>query len=430
MATDTEYVLVTEYFHPDTASTGQLMTDLAVGLTERGLDVTVYTGQPNYHSGENQRQPTVTTHEGVTVRRIRAPQLRQSSLAKRLINWLVFTGWMFVVLLFDSTDQRREVIFVSNPPFLPPALWVVCHIRGWEYTAIVYDLYPDAAVELGHVGRQGVLHRMWEWLTVRTLRHANHVVSLGPAMKRRICAKGAIDPEKVRIIHNWEDESFIVPRSKEENWFSQEHDLVDRFTILYSGNIAEFHDLETLVRAAAEMDEREVQVMIIGEGDAKRDIVEIAEATDVRGSTVSFLPYQPLEDLPYSLTAGDVSVVAVEEGFEGVQVSCKLYSALASGQPVLVIAQPHDDEAQIVDGFDAGISVEQGDVKGVLDAVEYWRSNPDAVRRQGEHARDAFENHFVKEQSVDAYYSMLTEDMPPGSERDTVSPGVRVSFTT
>ena len=45
-----EYVLVTEYFHPDTASTGQLMTDLAVGLEERGLDMIVLTGQSNYHS--------------------------------------------------------------------------------------------------------------------------------------------------------------------------------------------------------------------------------------------------------------------------------------------------------------------------------------------------------------------------------------------
>ena len=44
--TNKEYVLVTEYFHPDTASTGQLMTDLAVGLQERGLDMTVVTGQP------------------------------------------------------------------------------------------------------------------------------------------------------------------------------------------------------------------------------------------------------------------------------------------------------------------------------------------------------------------------------------------------
>ena len=63
-----------------------------------------------------------------------------------------------------------------------------------------------------------------------------------------------------------------------------------------------------------------------------------------------FLPYQPWEDLPYSLTSADVSVVAVKEGFEGIVVSSKLYTAMAARQPVLVIAQGDDDEARIVEG--------------------------------------------------------------------------------
>jgi len=124
-----EHVLVTEYFHPDTASTGQLMTDLAVGLEECGLDMTVLTGQPNYHSGENEKQPHVSTHEGVQVKRIRAPQVRQSSIPRRLFNWGVFTVWMFVVMLLSRTEKEREVIFVSNPPFLPVAMWLACRIR-------------------------------------------------------------------------------------------------------------------------------------------------------------------------------------------------------------------------------------------------------------------------------------------------------------
>jgi len=125
-----EYVLVTEYFHPDTASTGQLMTDLAVGLQERGLDMTVYTGQPNYHSGENTQQPWISEYNDVLVKRIRAPQLRQSSLSRRLFNWAIFTIWMFGTMLVSQTEKEREIIFVSNPPFLPVAMWLVCRLRG------------------------------------------------------------------------------------------------------------------------------------------------------------------------------------------------------------------------------------------------------------------------------------------------------------
>ena len=406
-----EYVLVTEYFHPDTASTGQLMTDLAVGLEERGLDMTVLTGQPNYHSGENEKQPRVSTHEGVQVKRIRAPQVRQSSIPRRLFNWGIFTVWMFIVMLLGQTEKEREVIFVSNPPFLPVAMWLACRIRGWDYTYIVYDLYPDQPVELDYIPEGSIPHHIWDLLNRRAFLTAKHIVALGPAMKERISRNAGpkFDESKVEIIHNWEDEEFIQPMDKEENWFSEEHGLVDQFTILYSGNIGDFHDLETLVEAVAEFEDEDIGFLIIGEGDNKSNVVSLAEELDIKGDTVEFLPYQPWDDLPYSLTSADVSVVTVKEGFEGICVSSKLYTAMAAGEPVLTIAQPDDDESRIVDQFDAGIHVSQGDVDGIIDAIERWKSTPELVEKQGENAREGFEENFTVDESIDNYYRMLTK---------------------
>jgi len=407
-----EFVLVTEYFHPDTASTGQLLTDLAVGLQDRGLDLTVYTSQPNYHSGDNERQPRVTEHNGVTVKRIRAPQLRQNSFVRRAFNWIVFTVWMLVVLLIDRADREREVLFVSNPPILPAAMWLVCKVRGWGYTYIVYDLYPDFAVETGYFEQGGVVDTVWSALTRAALRGATHVVTLGPVMRDRVVQVGGpgLDDEKVEIIHNWEDESFVEPVHKSDNWFSEEQGLVEEFTVLYSGNIGENHDLETVVRAAQAFDDEPVTFLIIGEGDAKDSTVELAERLGVRGSTVRFLPYQPFEDLPYTLTSGDVSVVTVEEGMEGVCVSSKLYTALAAGEPVLVVSQSRDDEARIVQNHDAGIQVPQGGVEEAVAGIDRWRSNPELVDEHGRNARQAFEQHFTKDRAIEQYYELLIGD--------------------
>lgn len=409
MASAKEYILVTEYFHPDTASTGQLMTDLATGLQERGLDMTVYTGQPNYHSGDLEKQPLKSEHEGVLVKRIRAPQVRQSSLPRRLFNWSVFTLWMAVALLFSRPAKEREVIFVSNPPFLPIAMWLVCRIRGWGYTYIVYDLYPDYLAELEYITKGGVIDRVWGTLQRRAFLAAKHVVALGPRMKERISTNAGptFDAEKVRIIHNWEDPEFIEPMDKSENWFSQEHDLVDPFSILYSGNIGDFHDLETLIEAAAQLREEDTKFLIIGEGDNKETIVSLADELGVKGDSVAFLPYQPWDDLPYSLTSADISVVTVREETEGICVSSKLYTAMAAGTPVLIIAQPSDDEAQIVEQFDAGLQATPGNPDEVVTAIETWMANPELVEVQGENARNAFESHFTKNKSVEKYYEML-----------------------
>jgi glycosyltransferase involved in cell wall biosynthesis len=403
-------VLVTEYFHPDTASTGQLMTDLAVGLADRGLDLSVYTGQPNYHSGDNEKQPRRETHEGVPVRRIGAPQLRQSSLPRRLFNWTVFTLWMVATLARDSAEDR-ELLFVSNPPILPPAMWLLCRLKGWEYTHIVYDLYPQVIAASGHIERGGVVYRGWARLNRHVFGDARRIVALGPVMKERIAeaAGPGFDPDTVRIVHNWADGEFIRPVEKADNPFSEAHGLVDPFTVVYSGNIGANHDLETAVEAARAFEDEPFCLLIIGEGDRKESVVALAEEYGLAGDTVRFLPFQDYEDLPQSLTSGDVSLVAVDEGMRGLCVSSKLYTSLAAGQPVLVVSHPDDDEARIVEAHDAGVQVTQGDVDGMVRAIERWRSDPDLVDRQGRNAREAFETQFRKDQSLDEYYRLLSE---------------------
>ena len=426
MSDSKDVVLVAEYFHPDTASTGQLMTDLAVGLVDRGLDLSVYTGQPNYHSGDNERQPRREIHEGVPVRRIRAPQVRQSSLPRRLFNWTVFTAWMVAVLALDD-QQDRELLLTSNPPFLPSAMWLLCRLKGWEYTFVVYDLYPQVIAASGYVDRDGVVYRAWAAVHERVFGDARAVVALGPVMRDRIAdaAGEDFDADKVEIIHNWADGEFIRPREKSENWFSREHGFDDAFTLVYSGNIGANHDLETAVQAARAFRDEPVRFCIIGEGDKKDGIVDLAESYDLAGDTVTFLPYQDLEDLPYTLTCGDVSLVAVSEGMEGLCVSSKLYTSLAAGQPLLVVSHPEDDEARIVETHDAGRQVAQGDVERMVEVIEEWRSRPELVARQGRNARTAFENHFTKEQSIDEYYRLLSAETEPETPtRQQVAGGV------
>ncbi len=52
----------------------------------------------------------------------------------------------------------------------------------------------------------------------------------------------------------------------------------------------------------------------------------------------AFLPFRPFEQVPHVMMAGDVHIVTVKRGLEGVVVPSKLYSILAAGRPVLAVA--------------------------------------------------------------------------------------------
>lgn len=404
-------LLVTEYFHPDTASSGRLMTDLAVGLHRRGLDVNVYTGQSNYYGSERDQQPRMSVYHGVTVERIAAPQLPPTTLPRRLFNWLLFSSWTFFGLLFKSVEKDCELVFLTNPPFQSVFMWVLCTIRGWDYTYIVHDVYPDHPIELGIIQEGSVIATVWSWLQRRVYADAHHVVTNGSMMRKRIVenCNGALPPTEVTVIHNWEHEDHIELVEKRENWFCRQHGLVEPFVVLYSGNIGLYHEFETIIDAAAELATKNVVFLFIGDGDAKQNAVSYAKAAGVYESTVKFLPYQSRDTLPYSLGAGDVNLISVAEGLEGANLSLKIYTAMAAGKPVLAVASPTDDESLIIDEYDIGEHISHGDVDEVVRTIDKWMSDTSIVEQYGAKARTAHEKNFTCSRAVDEYHTLFTE---------------------
>ena len=61
--------IVSQYFFPDYAATGNLMTDLATGLVKKGFDVKVFSGYPSYW-GIKQKTRSIENYNGVTINRI------------------------------------------------------------------------------------------------------------------------------------------------------------------------------------------------------------------------------------------------------------------------------------------------------------------------------------------------------------------------
>ena len=87
--------------------------------------------------------------------------------------------------------------------------------------------------------------------------------------------------------------------------------------------------------------------MFIGGGAGKRRIDDwVAE----RGLTnVTTLPYQPLENIRYSLSAADVHLVAMGGAMSGIVHPCKVYGALKVHRPVLAMAPEDSHVAEIAD---------------------------------------------------------------------------------
>jgi glycosyltransferase involved in cell wall biosynthesis len=111
--------------------------------------------------------------------------------------------------------------------------------------------------------------------------------------------------------------------------------------------------------------------------------------SSINGSrNVRFLPFRPASEIPHVMVAGDLHVITVKRGLEGVVVPSKLYSTLAAGRPVLVVAPPECDAARIVRESGCGITADPDDPVAVAAAIRELRGDPNRIAEMGLRARE------------------------------------------
>lgn len=403
--------IVSQAFHPDTSANAGVLTELATGLAARGISVDVLAAQPTYTDEDRaSTEPWTERYEGVHVRRLPTTRFdRNRGIAYRMMNELSFFVVAFCYLLGRRVRGAELLLLPTAPTFLPILGWLLQPL-GYQSVPIVMDLYPDMAVELGYLSETGLVYRVWSWLNRRTYPTVTRVVTIGETMETTLRDKYGTECN-VTVIHNWADGDFITPQSKSENPFAETHDLSDELTVLYSGNLGQHHDLESVMKAAIELDGDDVQprphFVFIGEGGKKPKLKEMASEHAL--DTVTFLPYQPVDKLPNSLTAGDVSVVTMEQGVEGLCVSSKFYTALASGTAILAISTSNGEIGTVVERTGCGIRVNPNRPEQVADAIRYWTEQPDEIEKMGYRAREVFENEFSEAQALDKYEHIVSE---------------------
>jgi len=397
-------IILSQYFYPEIASTGQLLTELAEDLTKYGYSVKVYTGKPSYYKSIEKCKKE-ELYQGVKIYRVFNTTFSKDNKLGKILNSLSY----FISVLFKllSSKDRYPLLIVSNPPFLSIAGFLLRKIRGQRYIFLIHDIYPDIAIKLGYLGENSIIAKIWNKVNYQALRDAKEVIVLGEYMAETLEKKYfGMDNPKIKIVHNWADEEFILPIKKENNWFAKKYDLINKLVILYSGNIGLSQDLTTIVRAADKLrNYEEILFLFIGDGGELNKLKEMVKENNL--TNVKFLPYQPKEYLPYSLTSSDISIVALERGIEGLAVPSKIYGILASRRAVLGLVGENSEVADIIENAECGFRVDQGDVNGLVEKIKYIYKNPEILRNMGKNSREYFEEHFTRRQMTRKYYKIL-----------------------
>lgn len=381
MKTDGPHVcFVNRVYPPASGATGALLAELAPALVERGWQVTVLTGP----AGE--APSSEITASGVQVERVHAlPFTRESTWQRGLAYASLFPAFV----ARSARMPRPDVIVTkTDPPMLKVLGPLLARLTGARAVHWAQDLYPEVAEEVEVLSRGGKVARWMRSLSTWALTGHDHIVTVGRCMKERLVQDRGLSAERVSVIPNWPPSS-VAPVSHEENPFRREHDLDDRFVVMYSGNMGLAHPFDAVLNAAARLREErpDIRFVLIGDGPRKEALQRQVARRGL--STVQFLPFQPRERLAESLSAADLHLVTMQEKLEGLVVPSKLYGALGAGRPSLFLGPAGSEAARVVDEHECGTVLPKPTGAALADAIRDWHDAPDRWEQAASRARAA-----------------------------------------
>ena len=402
-------LIVTQYFWPESFR----INDLVLGLAERGAEVEVLTGMPNYpqgsfHPGYGFFSPAEERYSGVRV--IRVPIVpRGSSPGWQLIaNYLSFVASAGVFSLFRCRG-RYDVIFAYEPSPITVALpaLLLKMTRRVPVVLWVQDLWPES------VAATNASVPRWLLRAIRRLvdfiyRRSDLVLVASRGFTGHVLQSG-VGPERVKYFPNSAEGLYqpLVPPC------SVKSELPNGFRIVFAGNIGTAQSFETIIRAAdLTRSERGLHWVIIGDGMMRSRVAREVEARNLKG-TVHLLGHRPVDTMPAYFAAADALLVTLRgDPVFSLTVPSKIQSYLACGRPV--IAAINGEGAELIEESGAGLSCPAEDAAGLARAALRLYGMPAEQRDDmGRRGLAFFKSNFEREMLLDrleGWMRQLAED--------------------
>lgn len=356
-------LLITQWFDPEPTFKGLAF---AHALRERGHDVQVITGFPNYPGGEVysgyklkwfQRE----TMDGVEVCRLPLYPSHDGSAIGRALNYISFaiTSCLFGILF----SRKADVIYAYHPPL---TVGMSAAVAGFfRRTPVVYDIqdmWPDTLKATGMLNNPKALSLIG-WICKWIYRRAAALVVLSPGFKQLLVERG-VSEQKVKVIYNWCDAKAL----SQPTTLIKPEGMQNRFNVVFAGTMGRAQALDAVITAAAIVAKTHpfIQFVFVGGG---MDVERLKQfALDQSPENVLFLPRMSMTDVAQVLYAADLLMVHLrEDPLFAITVPSKTQAYMAVGKPILMAVR--GDAANIIRDAECGIVVEPEQADQIARAV-------------------------------------------------------------
>ena len=390
-------LVISQYFYPENFR----INDICKEWVNRGYEVTVITGIPNYPQGKffkgyglfkNRKEE----YEGVHI--IRLPIVSRGKGSVRLaLNYFSFVFSGFFWKTFTKIKADKVFIFEVSP--MTQALVGVWYAKRRKIPCTIYvqDLWPENVEVVTGIKNKsiiGAIDKMVNYI----YKNCGLILATSPSFVKRLEERTSVyDGEGNSKVKYWPQyaEEFYKPTEKKD---LEDLKISDKFRIVFTGNIGYAQGLDILPKTAELLKKENVncEFVIIGDGRYKEEFEKEISERNVREMFLLLGRKKP-EEIPGYLALCDVAFISFADNplFE-MTIPAKLQSYMACGMPILAAA--NGETKRVIEEAKCGVCCELGNVQDLEKTIVTFTSQDiGTIGDMGRNALSYFSENFQKD---------------------------------
>jgi colanic acid biosynthesis glycosyl transferase WcaI len=351
-------LIVCPVYPPEPVVSSLTSAQIAEALQVRGHHITVITAFPNRPAGRlypgfsrrlYRRQRDTAGLEVVRCFATLSPDSRMLGRFLENISFGLTSGWAAL------TAKRPDVIYANTwAIFATGIMAMVARLRRVPLVISVQDIYPESLIAQQRIRPDGWLARGMRWVDRRIAHSCAAVIVISPSFERAYRIERKVTPARLHLIPNWVDARLIDAEEDTANDFRSRLGIPDAALVaFYGGNIGVAAGVETVIESFRDLlDVPDLYLIIAGEGSNLGECQKLAHA--LAHPHIRFHSPWPKEETSQALGAADILILPTRGSQSLSSVPSKLITYMLAARPVIALALPQSDLAEVIEQAHCG----------------------------------------------------------------------------
>jgi colanic acid biosynthesis glycosyl transferase WcaI len=405
-------LFIANMYPPEVGAAAVRASEYAKALAERGHEVSVLTGFPNYPEGKiypGYRNSFLASEviDGVTVFRTLTFPNPRSRLLTRVLGFYFLSLTNLIIGLtgrrFDLVTGWQTYIFT----FLTGK--TIARLTGVPFITEVEDFVMERSFAVGHA-RNALLEWAANAYDRFIFEHSDGVILTTEADRRYVLEQlPKLKHEQTEVVENGVvTDMFAASDSGLEAKIKADYGLEGKFVVSCVGNFGLTQGLDKFLKAAKLLSEDDrFRFVFLGFGTARHVLEEMVEREGL--TNVVMVERQPREMIPHFLNVSDVGVCSLKDDPSlNRSFPSRIAEYLAAGLPVLILAKG-EPRRIIVEEAGAGVYADKENPAEVTETLLRLADDPGGLKAMGERGRTYAREHLEREKLADKLDSFLVK---------------------